>query len=210
MSTLTLEVSDELAARLEAVPHEQWHRHAVAALSRLTEGRRNTPNEVIAPVLRLLDAPPNRSSADNYIPVPGAVTKAVEWLLSLSAEISGETSQLTPLANVSPEGEVVLEWWQGGRKLTIYISDSAIEYLQVWGKDIEAEMSEGDADSAETPLILWKWLTNSFPEIENPRLQKGVLRTQTLYNEGILVYRKSASVGRPMSCREFSISGGLK
>ena len=161
MSILTLEVPDDLAARLDSVPQEQWHRYAVAALSRLTEGGRNAANDVIAPVLRLLDAPPSRLSDDSYTPASGAVTKAVEWLLALSVEINSAVTPLTPLANISPQGEVVLEWWQGRRKLTVYVSDTSVEYLRVWGKDIEAEMSEGNADSAEARLMLWKWLTRS-------------------------------------------------
>jgi hypothetical protein len=54
-------------------------------------------------------------------------------------------------------GEVVLEWWHGEKKLTVYVTSESVEYLKVWGDDIGSEMEDGDA--APVAPALWRWLT---------------------------------------------------
>ncbi len=55
--------------------------------------------------------------------------------------------------------EIILEWWQGNKKLTLYFSpDGTAEYLASWGTDISADMDEGDARVPGTFRRLWTWL----------------------------------------------------
>ena len=49
-------------------------------------------------------------------------------------------------------------WWQGGKKLTVYVGDGNAEYVQVWGIDADREMAEGNADGRDARRRLWRWL----------------------------------------------------
>lgn len=57
------------------------------------------------------------------------------------------------------DDSVVLEWWHNERKITIDVHTDKIEYMRVWGDNIDTEMADG-----ELPLDLsgahelWDWL----------------------------------------------------
>jgi hypothetical protein len=56
---------------------------------------------------------------------------------------------------------VVLEWWHEDRKLDFDILGSNINYIKVWGADIDNEMEDGSITINEGDLIsLWKWIIN--------------------------------------------------
>jgi len=65
---------------------------------------------------------------------------------------------MKPNVTASADGEVVFEWWNGTKKLTIYIRDQSAEYVKVWGADIDTEMSDGNADLSSIRQSLWRWL----------------------------------------------------
>ena len=64
-----------------------------------------------------------------------------------------------PLINRTCDEEIVLEWWNKNRKLTIYISENRIEYIKVWGPDIDNEMQDGLISSDDTLRELWEWIS---------------------------------------------------
>jgi hypothetical protein len=64
-----------------------------------------------------------------------------------------------PLINTTCDEEIVLEWWNKNRKLTIYISENRIEYIKVWGPDIDNEMQDGLISSDNTLRELWEWIS---------------------------------------------------
>jgi hypothetical protein len=59
------------------------------------------------------------------------------------------------------DGEQVLEWWHGTRKLTMYKSVT----LKVWGANIETEMEELPTNDAEAVAKAFAWLTEK--EVKN-------------------------------------------
>lgn len=63
-----------------------------------------------------------------------------------------------PLVNSNDEGEIVLEWWQDTRKITVYIGENEVVFLKIWGPNIENEMQDGVLTNAETVSALWNWL----------------------------------------------------
>ncbi|MEE3715277.1 hypothetical protein V2H45_00800 [Tumidithrix elongata RA019] len=66
-----------------------------------------------------------------------------------------------PLINVDPDSKVILEWWHGEKKLDFDISGSNIEYIKVWGADIDREMEDGFTTMNENILSsLWMWIAN--------------------------------------------------
>jgi hypothetical protein len=98
------------------------------------------------------------SQLDGNISAP-TLAAAQQWLDNLNELITAQQlAWLEPLVNFSPNAEIVLEWWQSSRKLTIYIDSDSAEYVQVWGTDIDREMADGDANSRSTIETLWRWL----------------------------------------------------
>jgi hypothetical protein len=84
------------------------------------------------------------------------------WLTTFDEIITvHQLTWLNPLVNFSPTDEIVLEWWNGKRKLTIYIEADRIEYIQVWGTSIDNEMTDGDASESSAIEYLWHWLLES-------------------------------------------------
>lgn len=64
---------------------------------------------------------------------------------------------LQPHVTASVDGDVVLEWWVGSHKLTIYVSAERVDYVKVWGPDVDTEMVDGELKLADLPR-LWTWL----------------------------------------------------
>ena len=79
----------------------------------------------------------------------------VDWAIEIAAH---EALQwIEPYTGLNEEGHVSLEWWNGARKLTVYISPGSFEYVSSWGTNIDTQM-----DAGEMPLErfsrLYRWL----------------------------------------------------
>lgn len=61
-----------------------------------------------------------------------------------------------PHVGLNEEGDVVFEWWNGEKKLTLYVGASVVEYVKSWGPDIDLQMQAGVLDGEL--LRLWQWL----------------------------------------------------
>lgn len=61
---------------------------------------------------------------------------------------------------LNESGDVSLEWWNGEKKLTLYICPEATEYVCSWGPNIETQMDAGclDASGSEDFANYWRWL----------------------------------------------------
>lgn len=68
----------------------------------------------------------------------------------------------TPMINVNDDSDVVLEWWNKNKKLTFYINQSTLDYIKVWGADIDSEMEDGLINSMQDCSIgqLWQWISS--------------------------------------------------
>lgn len=83
----------------------------------------------------------------------------LEWLKRLHKVItSNQMWWREPLVNLSFDSEIVFEWWHKNKKLTVYILGNTVEYIKVWGIDIDNEMEDGSATSPVELMNLWKWL----------------------------------------------------
>ncbi len=99
------------------------------------------------------------NSYDALPPNRDAVLRAEDWIVRLFLEVADlGRVWISPNVTASADGEVVFEWWYGRKKLTVYVSDESTEYVQVWGDDMDTEMSEGNADPLSTCRSLWLWL----------------------------------------------------
>lgn len=65
-----------------------------------------------------------------------------------------------PLGNISIDQEIVLEWWHENKKITIYVGSHTIDFIKVWGADMDNEMEDGILSLADQKTIesLWDWL----------------------------------------------------
>jgi hypothetical protein len=132
--------------RKEALERAQRKASLLATLLRirLVQGREEGWNDYDA-------LPPERD----------AVVYAMAWLRELFREIEDAgLPWLQPHVTSSAEGEIVLQWWNDPKRLTIYFSAHEVTYIKSWGPDIETEMEDGDAASATSRARLWEWLTS--------------------------------------------------
>lgn len=63
----------------------------------------------------------------------------------------------SPHISASEEGEIVFEWWNGTRKLTIYVGPQQLTYIKSWGAHVVNDMEDGVLPGDGIPL-LWTWL----------------------------------------------------
>jgi hypothetical protein len=62
-----------------------------------------------------------------------------------------------PHVAASEDGNVTFEWWKGQLKLTLYVGPGSVDFIRVWGPNMESEMNDGvlQGDMFEW---LWRWL----------------------------------------------------
>ena len=63
-----------------------------------------------------------------------------------------------PHISASEDGEIVFEWWNGQRKVTLYFLPEAMEVIRSWGTNIDTEMDERPVPSLDRFLAVWAWL----------------------------------------------------
>lgn len=91
-------------------------------------------------------------------PLRSAINKVSEEMPALYQAVSTEPHRWAePHITASESGEIVLEWWHGRRKVTLYISDSSVEYIKVGSIDID-EMESGPLSSPRDFIAVWAWL----------------------------------------------------
>lgn len=122
---------------------------------------RETIGDTLTEIHKLLTWDEGWNSYDSCAPAPHAVMYADSWIVQMFVAVAGSNRNwIKPNVTASEEGEVVFEWWCRARKLTIYVGNQSAEYVKVWGIDIDAEMSDGDANLISTCRSLWEWLTD--------------------------------------------------
>jgi hypothetical protein len=87
-----------------------------------------------------------------------AIVRTAQWLITFFQDVA-YLKWVEPNVTSGPEGEVVFEWWHNHKKLTIYIEEQNIDYVQVWGTEVDAEITYGEIESLDDCCSLWMWLT---------------------------------------------------
>jgi hypothetical protein len=93
-----------------------------------------------------------RPSIDGINAVMAALPKLFE------ITVNSEIGWCDPQVSASERGDIVLEWWSGPHKLTLYFGATCIDYVQVWGPNIETEMCDGTLRTRNEFEVLWRWL----------------------------------------------------
>lgn len=125
------------APRSNADRNETWHNFSMESMARIEE----------VSTYEAGWAGPAWAKPDK-----GAVTHARAVISSLSK--SNIPNLSTPFVSADYTGDITMEWWNGPKKLTLYISENSIEYVTVWGGNMDTEMGDGEI-KAPAPLLRW-------------------------------------------------------
>ena len=110
-------------------------------------------------IYNLLTWPDGWNGYNAYAPKYDAVQYASQWIVMFYLDVMAlGMDWIRPNVTASGDGEVVFEWRQGIKKLTIYIGNQSAEYVEDWGPDMITEMEDGYANSSSMRRSLWKWL----------------------------------------------------
>ena len=92
---------------------------------------------------------PNKLSLDNARQFMNNFVEAI---------VSGGEVPLTPsLISSDEDGYITVAWHGEGRQLHLQIEEREVDYIQVWGPNIDTEMHVDTLHSKDY-LTLWKWL----------------------------------------------------
>ena len=102
---------------------------------------------------------------------PDAISRAEAWLGQLFTEVKAQGGiwtrpHITTQGDGDGDGDVVFEWWQGPRSLSVFVSVNDERYLQSSGSN--SEQSEGNPNTEESRTTIWKWLTEEDAAKRNP------------------------------------------
>lgn len=115
--------------------------------------------EPLAQILVKLAVLTTRDVSDAFSVDPVVIKRASAWIIEMYFDVYLSPHRwIQPNVTANAEGEVVFEWWNDNKKVTVYITDDGAEYVRVWGPDINTDMSEGEADSSEARQSLWTFL----------------------------------------------------
>lgn len=91
-----------------------------------------------------------------------ALMRAGWWLQRLGEFLKLYNLELrAPHVTANADDEVVFEWWAAERKLTLYITSTKIDFVQVSGPNIVHDMVDGEITSNLHGTILWRWLVET-------------------------------------------------
>lgn len=92
------------------------------------------------------------AQGSSRVPTQAAVELSSEWLRNICKRAVKLGGWRRPHISSTEAGEVVFEWWNRNRNLTLYFSAEGAEYIEVWGPDMDNEMVSG-------PLGHWSFIT---------------------------------------------------
>lgn len=87
----------------------------------------------------------------------------VEHLVNNYYQISASTGfgWSNPALNLDEDGRLVMEWWRGLKKLTLYLAAAEKPiFVRVWGDDIDTEMDDGTLAAVDDFAKLWVFLNS--------------------------------------------------
>ena len=106
---------------------------------------------------RVAALPQNWDGHGSVRPLPSAVERARQLLEEAFRAVHRTAGWQAPYISASEDGEIVFEWWNGARKLTIYIGPEHSTFLKSWGPNVLEEMSDGVLAQNWDPEH-WVWL----------------------------------------------------
>lgn len=88
-----------------------------------------------------------------------AFVYAKTWITNLFLEAQAASLPiLRPNVLVNAEDEIVFEWVRGSKRVSVYVTEDAAEYVRSWGANMYNEMDDGSANLEEVRSDLWQFL----------------------------------------------------
>ena len=117
-------------------------------------------NEVVCGILDVIDQREDNwdgyeSQSPNKLSLNNARQFMNEFVDAIVSE--GEVPLTPSLISSDEDGHITVEWHGEGRQLHLQIEEDEIDYIQVWGPNIDTEMHVDTLHSKDY-LTLWKWL----------------------------------------------------
>lgn len=91
-------------------------------------------------------------------PASAVISQARKWLRVLRDTLSKQRLPWIDPHVASNPSEVVFEWRIKEKGLTVYVSETSVEFIRSWGTSITEEMDDGVVETKEAMLIVWAWL----------------------------------------------------
>lgn len=104
---------------------------------------------------------PPEDGYDSEAPELNTIEDAASWIVQMYWDAL-ETGRgwHKPHVTADEDGDIMFEWWNEDKALTIYVSEDSVSYIKGRGLDIENEMEDGEATTSEIRQALWAWLIN--------------------------------------------------
>jgi hypothetical protein len=106
---------------------------------------------------RIATLPTNWDGRRSARPERATVEHARQFLDETFRQTVNTVGWLNPFLSVSEDGEIVFEWWNGIRKLTVYVGQNQCTYVKSWGPHLLNDMDDGELPDNWTSS-LWTWL----------------------------------------------------
>ncbi len=142
------------------LPASHLNRWFVIDTSPFERAAKRALGDTISEIHELLEWNEDWNSYGAPKPRYDAVVYAEQWITNFFREVA-DLGWVEPNVTGGPEGGVVFEWWYRERKLTIYVDEQSVEFVQVRGTDINAKITVGDIGSMKDCRRLWMWLIRS-------------------------------------------------
>jgi hypothetical protein len=97
---------------------------------------------------------------DAAAPNSDAIEQAHRWIAAMYDDVDAIGGRWhNPHVAADEYGDVMFEWWNENKALTIYVSEDEARYIRGWGNNLETDMDDGQATTSERRRKLWTWLT---------------------------------------------------
>lgn len=136
-----------------ATLEEQWLAPTASKLRDISR------NRITSSILRLRERGEDWDTYGSAAASPESIYQAIDSVESFIIEASGlGLNWLDPHVGLDEVGNVVLEWWSGDRRLTVYFIPDQPEFVCSWGPNIESQMHAGEL-TPELFVMKWRWLS---------------------------------------------------
>jgi hypothetical protein len=124
-----------------------------------SESLRTTLRGILRRVNDLRTWPDGWNGYDVSAPNSEAIGHAMVWITQMYRDALAENGTwYAPQVAADEDGDVMFEWWNREKALTVYVSNDDVRYIKGWGLDAESEMEDGEPTTPEIRRTLWTWL----------------------------------------------------
>jgi hypothetical protein len=99
----------------------------------------------------------NESAAPSDDAIANARAFLQEAFRSAIADPMVSADWRKPHITANEDGDIVFEWWNGDRKLTLYFEPASASFIRSWGAHVINDMQDGDFEPEQFGAH-WGWL----------------------------------------------------